>query len=654
MFRAGCESAKRSDSVDDTVMKLPRDNERPISLLQASCWLALLLIAAKAFSWNDGWERGFASGVRALTMASWSDVLFALGCGAIGDVLVWLVRRKQRAAVIVRASFIVLFTAFAIYGVVGVGIFHYFMRPLTFELLTMIGNAGTVRSSIAERITSPFTTALLIVPLLFVALATRLPRSRGSILAAVFAAAIWATVGYTQLQKSWPYETGHNLWRSPHAELIRTTAIRLTRQHRSAFPKDFPPEYVDELRTFGARNIKELGHFQAPPEVPRPRNTIVVVLESIGTKYLRLYGHEDEFMPNVTAESRHALVFDNFYAHASFTFASFRPINFSVYPGLPWHYALLDNARPRPGTLAGMMRRRGARTAYLTSGDLDWGGQRWQLEGRSGFDVVEGANNLGCPQLSSWGTTDRCLFDRLIRWIEEDRERPFFAVCWTDQTHDPYLLGPGQTAVDLPAGKASPRFAGDLTRYLNNVREVDAQLGRLFATLRERGLADDTLVVITGDHGEAFADPHAQRGHAFSVFDEEVRVPLMIWNPRLFPSGERVPTIGGHVDLNPTVADVLDLPPDREWQGYSLFDPARPKRVFLMAVAGGDVFGLRDENWKYFYDVTSARESLFDLAADPNEHTDLAAREPAICLQLRQRVAAWVTFEDAFLWGKEN
>ena len=634
-------------------MKLPRATDR-ISLLQASCWLALLLVVAKGFSWTDAWERGALSGVGALAMSSWTDVLFALGCGALGDSVVWLVRQNRRAAAIVRGLFIAILTLFTVYGIVAVGVFHYFMRPLTFELLTMIGNAATVRSSIVERITWPFLAALLVVPPLFVFLVLYLPRSWRFTLAVVAIAAIWVTVGYAQLQRSWPHQTGHNLWLSPHVELLRTTAVRLTRSRRPEFPRGFPPKYVDEFRTFGARGMTQLGHFQPPLNVPRPRNTIVIVLESIGTKYLRLYGHPDEFMPSLTAESRNALVFDNFYAHASFTYASFRPINFSVYPGLPWHYALVDNARPHPGTLASAMQRRGARTAYFTSGDLDWGAQRWLLEGRSGFDVVEGANNLGCPLLSSWGTTDRCLFDRLIRWIEDDRERPFFAVCWTDQTHDPYLPGPGQTTVDLVQTKTPARFAADLSRYLNNVREVDAQLGRVFAKLRERGIADDTLVVITGDHGEAFADPHAQRGHAFSVFDEEVRVPLVIWNPRLFPSGGRMPTLGGHVDLNPTIADVLDVPPEREWQGYSMFDPARPNRVFLMAVAGGDIFGVREEDWKYFYDVTSARESLFDLNADPNEQNDVAAREPAICLQLRQRVAAWVTFEDAFLWGKEN
>ena len=63
------------------------------------------------------------------------------------------------------------------------------------------------------------------------------------------------------------------------------------------------------------------------------------------------------------------------------------------------------------------------------------------------------------------------------------------------------------------------------------------------------------------------------------------------------------------------------MPPHPEWQGHSLFDPARPDRAFLMAIAGGDVFGVRDGRWKYIYDVTSAEESLFDLSADPAEQS---------------------------------
>jgi phosphoglycerol transferase MdoB-like AlkP superfamily enzyme len=264
------------------------------------------------------------------------------------------------------------------------------------------------------------------------------------------------------------------------------------------------------------------------------------VLESVGTKYLGLYGYPRDVTPTLTAESQHALVFDNIYAHASFSFASFRPINFSVYPGLPWHYALLKDARPIPHKLATIMRARGARTGYFMAGDLDWGDQRWLLDHHGGFDVMQGAADFPCPRLSSWGAEDRCLVDRLLGWIAEKPEQPFFAICWTDQTHDPFLLSPGATPDEVFQGNTPAAFAADFTRYITLLRNADAQLARIFSALRERGLADDTLVVVTGDHGEAFGDPHGQRGHAWSVYEEEVHVPLLLWNPRLFPGGGRV------------------------------------------------------------------------------------------------------------------
>jgi arylsulfatase A-like enzyme len=440
---------------------------------------------------------------------------------------------------------------------------------------------------------------------------------------------------------------------SPHFELLRTTAVHITGGQRPSFPKDFPPEYVDEFRTFRARGASA-SFFQPPAGVARPRNVIMVVLESVGTKYLRLYGSSLDVMPRLEAEARHALVFDNFYAHVSFSYAAFRTITFGVYAGLPWHYALLGDARPLPGTLAGSLRARGSRTAFINNGVIHWEGLSWLLARSNAFERMDDYSTIGCPPLTSWGTEDKCVFDRLIQWIDEQPEAPFFAICWTDQTHDPYRLGPGVQPIDFFFGQPQPPFARDLNAYLNVMHETDRHLGRMFDALRKRGLAEDTLVVVTGDHGEAFADPHQQRGHAWSVYEEEVRVPLLFWNPRLFPDGGLVSTIGGQVDLNPTIADLLGIAPDPEWQGHSLFDPAKPNRAYLMAIAGGDIFGVREGDWKYIYDVTSGGELLFNLTGDPDEQQDLSASEPRRAAELRQRVAAWVTFEDAFLWGREN
>ena len=167
---------------------------------------------------------------------------------------------------------------------------------------------------------------------------------------------------------------------SPHFELLRTTAARLIGGRRPAFPKDFPAEYTNEFRTFRARGITELRHFALAAGIAVRATSSIIVLESVGTKYLHLYGHAEELTPNITAAAANALVFDNIYAHASFTYASFRPINFSVYPGLPWHYALLPGGRPVPGTLAAALTRAARGRHTLTSGDLDWGDQRGLLK----------------------------------------------------------------------------------------------------------------------------------------------------------------------------------------------------------------------------------------------------------------------------------
>ena len=590
-----------------------------------------------------------------MAAASFSDVLFALSCGAIGELLGLLVRRAPRVATGVRFVFLAFFLLCAGYAVAAVGLFKYFNRPLTFELLTLVRNAAMIRSSVLERLTPPVALALVLVPVAFLLLALWLSRSRRVVAVGLATAAVWVGIGWALGGRQWNERHLQALRLSPHVELLRTATLRLTGAGRPAFPEDFPAEYLHDFRTFGTRGASTKFSFRpATAELARPKNAIIVILESVGTKYLHLYGYPDEITPNLTAESRHALVFDNIYAHASFTYASFRPLNFSVYPGLPWRYALAEKNDAVPCTLASALKARGSRTAYFTSGDLDWGAQRWLLQRRHDFDVVEGASQLGCPVLSSWGTEDRCLTDRLIQWIDEKPGDPFFAVCWTDQTHDPYPLSDGITPVEFATGKPQPPFAHDLSRYLALVRNVDAQVGRIFAALRERGLAEDTLVVITGDHGEAFADPHDQRGHAWSVYDEEVHVPLMIWNPRLFPDARRAATIGGHVDLNPTIADLLGVEPDNAWQGHSLFDPDRPNRAYFMAMAGGNVFGVREGDWKYMYDVTTAGESLFHLRLDPDEQHDFAASEPAIALRLRQRVAAWISFEDAFVQGRAN
>jgi arylsulfatase A-like enzyme len=116
---------------------------------------------------------------------------------------------------------------------------------------------------------------------------------------------------------------------------------------------------------------------------------------------------------------------------------------------------------------------------------------------------------------------------------------------------------------------------------------------------------------------------------------------MMIWSPTLFPRGQRLATMGGHVDVNPTILDLMGLPAPASWEGRSLFAPQRSPRVYFYAAADDYLLGLREGNFKYIYNVTRGRDELYDLTQDPDEHVNLASTRREACAVWRQRLAAW-------------
>lgn len=612
-----------------------------VALVWVAFWMALIFIGAKAMSLSvpQSWRW-----LLELARVTHRDVLFALAVGIIGEAIVWRISSRARLSSAVRAVVVVACAFCAIYSVAAYGVFEALDRPLSFDILKLMRGAA-VKSSITDRVTLPIVLAFISVPIVFLILVLRGPRGRAFSPPIIGCMALWIGLGAMQTADKLLGRKAQRLVISPHVELLRSTVVGLSGRRHNSLPREFPPEYQDELRIFKDRDGAARAHFQ--PAAERPKNVIVIVLESVGTKYLSLYGSQYASTPNLAAESKHALVFDNFYAHAPYTFCTFMAVNFSIYPGLPWLYAP-GGGKPLPPTFASVLQQRGWRTGYFHNGDMDWGGEKVALTD-AGYDTVEDYRDFKAPELTSWGAEDRFLINRLISWIDEKRGQPFLAYCWTDQTHNPYTQRPGTPRFDFYGRRPRPPHAEALSRYLNVIRETDGHLGRLFAALRERGIADDTLVVVTGDHGEAFGDPHEQQGHGFSVYQEEVNVPLMIWNPRLFATGQRLPAVGGHVDLNATVADILGAEIPDGWQGHSLFEMGRPNRTFFVASVDDYILGVREDQWKYIFEASSGNEQLFDLAADPHEERNVVNSQPELVPRLRQRVSAWVDFEDNFL-----
>jgi arylsulfatase A-like enzyme len=95
------------------------------------------------------------------------------------------------------------------------------------------------------------------------------------------------------------------------------------------------------------------------------------------------------------------------------------------------------------------------------------------------------------------------------------------------------------------------------------------------------------------------------------------------------------------VDVNPTLTHLLGLPPSHQWEGRSLLAKSRSPRAYFYAANDDYLLGVREDHFKYIFNATRGKEELYDLTADPDEQTNVAAQHPQRCKVLRQRLAAW-------------
>jgi arylsulfatase A-like enzyme len=622
-----------------------------------SLWLAIPLAASKAVHWGrpEG-DYSWKTWLRDIVVSSGADIAFVLGFGAAVFVLLIALQRWPRAARIAGFTALGFGAVCAWYAVASVQIFGFLRAPLTYTLLYLAGDMKSMRSSIGSFVTPTIVATMVLVPAAYVALAwlscrRAAPPRLGARLAAAAVVAVgclWAHWGMAVADGRWSDRPDLLISESPHWELLSSLANELRGGADVPSTKQsFPPEFLADFSPSPRGSAATV--FQASVSAPaaeratkRPRNVIEVVLETTGARYLSLYGSPYKTTPNLDAAAQNALVYDNFYANVGFTANSLFVLTLSQHPYMTWREYTQEYPAFPGDTLAEVLKPRGYRSAFMTSGYLDYVCMGCFLKDR-GFDAVEDWTTVGRGrEQTSWGGNDEApLVDHTLQWIDQDRGKPFYLELWTQQSHHPYEPTPGLAMTDFFAGRELPPDDYDLGRYLNTLQQVDIQLGRLFAGLKARGLDQDTIVVITGDHGEGFGDPHRTWGHGFRLYQEGIRVPLVIWSPALFPQGRRVDAIGGHVDVNPTLVELLGIPAPASWEGRSLFAADRVPRTYFYAANDDYLLGVRQGNYKLIFNVTRGKDELYDLARDPDEKVNIAAAHRELCAELRQRLAAW-------------
>jgi lipoteichoic acid synthase len=616
----------------------------------AAVWLALVLVAIKAYYLGIPAPLALTDSgnyLRSLAAISYVDVLFAAICWAAARAILAVAGDRSRSATAASVLFVAFAASAAIYAVASVIFFGIFGGFLTYPLLSLVGSLRMLSSSVAASVTPRVVAALIGLPLIYAALVettVRLvrPRQRTPRIAFV-PLGVWLILGIYGFSAAWTTRQDRRIAENPHWVLISSwwrsgdTAVRLTDQFPAADLADFDPigPRAETPASLVRQVSKRLGRQVA---APRPPNVVLVVLESVAARWAGLNGGPYDSTPVLSAESAHALVADNFYAHIGRSSNSLVAMLLSAYPKLGFRDVTEEYPHLAGTSIASVFRDRGYRTAFVTPSDLTWAGWGPFIKER-GFGELRDFHQLGCPLISSWGAEDRCMVDGMIDFISQAPDRPFFVMGWTTQTHHPYEPTPDAPVLSFQREPVPDQY--ELERYLNVLHETDRHLARLFDTVRRLELDQDTVIAVIGDHGQAFGYPHNTYIQGRTIYEEDVHVPLMFWFPRKYRAPLRTNVVGSQVDLAPTLAELAGVPPAPDWQGRSLFETARSPRAYFYVAEDHFTLGVREGNWKYIFALREGVEELYDLDNDRDEQHNVAATEPQRTARMRQHLAAW-------------
>jgi len=355
----------------------------------------------------------------------------------------------------------------------------------------------------------------------------------------------------------------------------------------------------------------------------RPKNCIVITIDTCRADRLGCYGYARAQTPRLDALAREGVLFEQCVAPVPITFPSHATLFSGKYPNV---LGLRDNARGNLSedvpTMADLFKAAGFQTAAFVAAfsvDASFGLDR-------GFDLYEGVKDASMPDktLDQWRGLwpDRPaneVTDSFLEWLE-GVQGPFFAWVHYFDPHAPYAP-PAQFLRDF---RDSP--------YDGEIAFVDSELGRVFDAMKRKGIWDTTLLCVTSDHGEDLRD-HGEGGHSIFLYEATLHVPLIFRWPGISLAGHRVPTLVRLVDLLPTVSEIMGLSlKAKSLPGRSLVPALKGKTIekahaYAESFAGNLRFGwtplraIRTDDWKY---VDSPSPELFYLPDDPREREDVS------------------------------
>jgi len=382
-------------------------------------------------------------------------------------------------------------------------------------------------------------------------------------------------------------------------------------------------------------------------------NLVLIGVDTLRRDHLGCYGYHRNTSPNIDGLARRGVLFENVVSTCPWTLPAFATVFTSLYPTQHGATGARTPMRTSFPTLASLLKDNG----YATGAIINAPYLKARFKVDRGFDLYQMPPSDGRV---ADGTTEDAL-----KWIEENKEHPFFIFVHYFDPHIPYsppapydtLFDPDYTGTmkmaNIPNGLPRLRSRGFRemaaasdadwnhirSLYDGEIAFADEAIGSLLKGLDERDLTRNTLIVFLSDHGEEFYE-HGGFEHGHTLFDELIKVPLIFSLPGRFLEDVRMARQVRLVDVEPTILELLGITAGTRLEGVSL----APLLAGGGGVQGGGdcllppgigyaealLYGEEKKSvtahpWKLIYDMKSGDMSFYNLEEDPGELEDLSA-----------------------------
>ncbi len=406
----------------------------------------------------------------------------------------------------------------------------------------------------------------------------------------------------------------------------------------------------------------------------KPINVIVISLDQLRADRVHCLGNPRETTPNLDRLASEGVLFTRYYSVSPWTAPSYATLMTSLYPSmhgvtLMWHPGdvLIDPSTP---VLAEIFKDHGYHTAAFVNNGV--AGEA--LTGRGFDEYDQGQPNGQVKDITQRGGEGYNLApdttEKILPWLDQHKDRPFFLFVLFLEPHSPYNPPPeddifktdaypdqSNTGYDLQRGhlfrlamlgdpKAIQRLY-DL--YDGKVHFVDRYVGKLMDHLKEAGLSDHTLLVVTSDHGELLYS-HPGDFLTFdhrSLYDPVMHIPFIMAGPGV-PKGKVIRAQASNIDSAPTILSLAGIAPPADAEGRSLVPEidgkvkAGDKYVYGEEDVVAPLRSVRTERYKLIENLWTGKIQLFDTIHDPGEMHDLYGHEPGVQAELLGKLQAWM------------